>query len=133
MSRHLFAFTRAHRLAAVPFGVSPSTAWVEVGDDLVRVRFGPWRLETDRVNVAGVERTGGYSFVKTAGPAHLSLADRGITFATNGDAGVCLRFVEPVAVRFPVGRLRCPAATVTVVDPDRLRAELERGPQAPSL
>ena len=126
MSRHPFAFSTAYRLAALPFGVTPGTAWVEVDDGTLRIRFGPWRLHTDVDNVVDVEESGGYAFLKTAGPAHLSLADRGITFASNGERGLCLRFAEAPKVHFAVGHLRCPGATVTVADPDALRADLGR-------
>jgi len=124
MSRHDFLFTRAHQIAGLPFGVAPRTTWVEVSDDELRVRFGPWRLVTPLDNVAGCSVTGPYTFVKTAGPAHLSFSDRGITFGTNGDRGLCVRFHEPVPAIDPLGRLRHPAATLTVVDPDELAAVL---------
>lgn len=81
------------------------------------MRFGPWNLRTPVSNIASCERTGPFTIPKTAGPAHLSLADRGITFATNRDAGLCLRFAEPVSAIDPFGWIRHPAATVTV---DRL-------------
>jgi hypothetical protein len=126
MARHLFAFTTPYRLAALPFGVTPRSAWAEVASGVLRVSFGRWRLHTEVSNVAGVEESGDYAFLKTAGPAHLSLSDRGITFATNPDRGLCLRFDEPTRVDFPVGHLRCPAATVTVADPEALRADLGR-------
>ena len=83
-----------------------------------------WRLRTAVDNVEDVEESGDYAFVKTAGPAHLSLADRGITFATNADQGLCVRFVDRVRVDLPLGHLRCPAATLTVADPAALRADL---------
>ncbi len=111
-----FTFTRAYRIAAAPFGIRPATAWVEVNDTELRARFGPWRLTTARENVVAAEPSGGYTFVKTAGPAHLSFADKGLTFATNPDHGVCLRFEEPVPVLDPTGRLRHPGLTVTVTD-----------------
>ena len=62
--------------------------------------------------------------LKTIGPAHLSLADRGLTFATNRDEGVCIRFHEPVKGIDPLGVLRHPALTVTVDDVDALVASL---------
>jgi hypothetical protein len=123
VQRFPFVFARAYRLAALPFGVQPDTAFVDVGDDLV-VRFGPWKLVTPRSNVIGTEATGGFSFLKTAGPAHLSLSDRGITFATNGDRALCIRFAEPVRGLDPFGLLRHPDATVTVADPLGLAAAL---------
>ena len=103
----------------------PSTTWVEVDETRLRARFGFWTLDTPRANVKDVTTTGGYSFIRTAGPAHLSLADHGVTFATNGDRGVCVCFHEPVKVLDPTGRLRHPGATFTVADPDALVAALE--------
>jgi hypothetical protein len=125
--RFQFRFSTGHRLAALPFGVTPRTAWAELDQGELRVRFGPWRLRTHLANIDGIEESGGYAFVKTAGPAHLSLADRGITFATTGDHGLCLRFVEPARVDFKLGHLRCPGATLTLADPDGFRAALTSG------
>lgn len=119
-----FRFTPAYRLAGLPFGITPHTACVVVSDGRLEIRFGPWRLETDLPNVDGTELTGPYGFLKTAGPAHLSLADKGITFATNGDRGVCIRFRDPVPAIDPLHALRHPGATVTVADPERLAARL---------
>lgn len=124
--RFPFAFAPSYRLAALPFGVLPRTAWVEVDPLRLRARFGLWTLDTPRSNVADVAVTGGYSFIRTAGPAHLSLTDHGVTFATNGDRGVCVCFHEPVRVLDPTGRLRHPGATFTVADPDGLVAALAR-------
>lgn len=121
MQRFEFAFAPSYRLAALPFGIVPATSWVEVGDGHLTVRFGPWRLRTPLSNVAGTEISGGYAFVKTAGPAHLSFSDRGVTFATNGDRGLCVRFHEPVRVLFP---LTHPGVTLTVADPEALAAAL---------
>ena len=120
-----FAFDPRYRLAGLPFGVTPRTTRVTVGDEL-RVAFGPWRLRTPLSNIAAVEVTGPYGFVRTAGPAHLSFADRGVTFATNGDRGVCVRFREPVRVLDPTGRLRHPGATLTVADVEGLATLLRR-------
>jgi hypothetical protein len=77
-------------------------------------------VETALDNVVDVSVTGPYRFVKTAGPAHLSLADRGLTFATNGDRGVCLTMREPIRGIDPFGLLRHPNLTVTVADCDGL-------------
>jgi len=120
-----FAFDNRYRLAALPFGVTPRTARVTVGDEL-RVAFGPWRLRTPLANITAVDITGPYGFLKTAGPAHLSFSDRGVTFATNGARGVCVRFREPVRVLDPTGRLRHPGATLTVADVDGLATLLRR-------
>jgi hypothetical protein len=122
--RFAFAFTTPYRIAGLPFGITPSTAWVEVDERELRARFGPWRLRTPLANVGGTQLTGGFSFVRTAGPAHLSLADRGVTFATNGDRAVCVSFVEPVRALDPLGLIRHPGATLTVAEPEVLAAAL---------
>ena len=111
-----FRFTTPYRLAALPFGITPSTCEVRCENGTVQARFGLWRLRTTLDNVADVSITGPYAFAKTAGPAHLSLSDRGLTFATNGDWGVCISFATPVGGIEPTGRLRHPSLTVTVAD-----------------
>lgn len=125
MSVHRFAFDPAYRLPGLLFGVVPANAWVEVGARELHVRYGLWRLRTPLDNVAGCQVTDGYSWIKTAGPAHLSLADRGVSFVTCHGPGLCVAFHESVAAIDWVGRIRHPAATMTVEDPELLRAELE--------
>ncbi|MGH8904316.1 MAG: hypothetical protein ACRDYA_22190 [Egibacteraceae bacterium] len=124
IERFGFRFAPAYRLPGLLFGVTPRTAEVVINGSRLGIRFGPWRLESDLANIIGTEMTGPYSLIKTVGPAHLSLADRGITFATTGERGVCIRFRVPVAAMDPFGILRHPAATVTVTDPERLAARL---------
>ena len=91
-----------------------------MGAGRLTARFGLWQVQTALDNLADVSITGPYTFVKTAGPAHLSLADRGLTFATNGDRGVCLAMVEPIGGIDPFGLLRHPNLTLTVADCDGL-------------
>ena len=124
--RFPFRFASAYRLPALAFGITPLTARVDLGDTDLRVRFGPWSLRTPRSNVAGVQRTGGFGYLKTAGPAHLSFSDHGVSFCTNGDDAVCVRFHEPVRALDPTGRLRHPGATLTVEDVPGLIAALAR-------
>jgi hypothetical protein len=126
--RFPFRFAASYRPVALAFGVTPRTAYVDLTDVELVVRFGLWRLSTPVGNVAGVERTGGFSYLKTAGPPHLSFADHGVTFATNGDDAVCVRFREPVKLLDPTGRIRHPGATLTLADPDAFVAELARTP-----
>ena len=130
--RFPLAFAPAHRAVGLLFGVTPGTAWVEVNDGELRARFGPWYIVTPMANVAGTEATGPYTVLKTIGPAHLSLGDRGLTFATNDRKGLCIRFAEPVAGIEPTGRLRHPALTVTVADVDGLAAALDGGGPTPA-
>lgn len=122
MSTHRFPFEfePLYRLPARALGITDATTWVEVDDERFVARFGPWRVETARSNVRGVGVTGPYGVPKTIGPAHLSLRDRGLTFATNRRQGACITFKEPVTGIDPVGLLRHPGLTVTVADPDGL-------------
>jgi hypothetical protein len=118
VTRFEFDFDLAYRLAGLPFGITPWTAYAEVGPVELKVRYGPWSLRTPRSNVTAATRTGGYTFVKTAGPPHLSFTDRGVSFATNGRSGVCVRFDRPVPAIDPTGRITHPGATLTLVDPE---------------
>ena len=123
-----FRFDARYRLLAAPFGISPARAEVRLGDGRLVARFGPWTVETPLTNLAGAEVTGPYGLLKTAGPAHLSFADRGLTFASNGDRGVCIRFRQPVPGISPTRAPLHPALTVTVADVDGLhRAVLALG------
>jgi hypothetical protein len=118
--RFTFRFADAYRRPARLFGITPQTAWVAVGADTLRARFGRWRLTTPRSNISGVSVTGPYAFLKTAGPARLAVTDRGLTFATNGARGVLISFHSPVRCLDPLGVLRHPELTVTVADIDGL-------------
>jgi hypothetical protein len=120
MTRFAFRFDPRYRRAARPFGITPDNVWVEVDQGRLTARFGPWRLSTPLGNVKGVEITGPYRFVKTAGPARLGITDRGLTFATNGERGACISFVTAVRGIEPLGVLRHPELTVTVKDVDGL-------------
>lgn len=122
--RFPFRFTPLYRLAALPFGVTESTAAVEVDATQLRIRFGPWRVRTPLSNVVSTTMTGPFSALKTAGPAHLSFVDHGMTCATNGERGLCIRFQEPVRGLEPFGLLRHPAVTVTVEECERLAGVL---------
>ena len=97
-SRHVFGFDfdDLYRWADRPLGIGPDSASVEVDADRVVARFGRWTAEIDRSNIVGAEVTGPYNVIKTIGPPHLSLADRGITFATNRRQGVCIRLARPI-------------------------------------
>lgn len=121
-----FAFEARVRPAAALFGVTPRTARVDLDDLHLRVQFGAWRLLTPVANIASATRSGPYSWWKVAGPPHLSLADRGITFATTTAGGVCLELHRPVPALLPVGWVRHPGVTITLADPDAFLAALPR-------
>ncbi|MFC0505788.1 hypothetical protein [Micromonospora costi] len=117
--RFPFRFDPPFRPALALLGVRPETAWVEVDEARLLVRFGPWRLTTARANVAGVTRGGPYRWWRVIGP-HLSLVDRGVTFGSSTSPGLCVRFGTSVPALAPGSWLRHPAVTVTVADPDAL-------------
>jgi hypothetical protein len=123
-TRFPFRFDPTYRRLARLFGVTPDRAWVDLDDDGLEARYGPWRVRTPVSNIADVEVTGPYAFLKTAGPARLAVTDRGLTFASNGDRGVCLSFRSPVSGIERSGRIRHPELTVTVLDVDGLVAAL---------
>ena len=106
------------------FGVRPGRAWVTVDAETFTAAFGPWRVTTPMPNIVHAEVSGPYAAWKVAGPARLSAADRGLTFATSRHRGVCILFADPVAGIEPLGLLRHPNLTVTVERPDDLVARL---------
>lgn len=124
---HRFGFREDNTfaLASRAFGVTGDRAYVDVDDEILRIRFGPWSLTTTMDNVESAAVTGPYRWWKVIGPPHLSLRDRGITFATSPAKGVCIRFREAVPAAIPGAVIRHPAATVTVDDPDDLVRFLE--------
>jgi hypothetical protein len=122
--RFTFRFADAYRRPARLFGITPDTAWVDVDAEMLRARFGRWRVRTPLANISAVAVTGPYAFLKTAGPARLAITDRGLTFATNGERGVLISFHSPVRGLDPLGVLRHPELTVTVADIDGLAARL---------
>ena len=121
-----FAFDRSYRRISWLFGVTESRAQLTVTAGELTARFGPWLLSTTLDNVASANTTGPYAYLKTAGPAHLSLSDHGLTFATNGRRGVCIQFRDPVPAIDPFGLIRHPNLTVTVADADGLMEILHR-------
>ena len=118
--RFSFRFDSSYRRLARLFGVSPERAWVDLGEAEFEARYGPWRVRTPVSNIAEARVTGPYAFLKTAGPARLAITDRGLTFASNGDRGVCITFRSPVTGIDPFSRIRHPELTVTVLDVDGL-------------
>lgn len=123
-----FAFAPSYAVAGRAFGITRRSTTVEVGPAWLFVRFGPWRLLTPRNNIASAEVTGGFSWAKTAGPPHLSLSDRGVSFTTNGDRALCLKFHEPVPAIDPTGTITHPGATLSVADPEGLADALGHRP-----
>ena len=127
--RFAFRFDPAYRRAAAVFGVKPDSAYVDVVDgsdrpETFEARYGPWVVRTPIANVVGAIPTGPYSTAKTIGPAHVSLVDGGLTFASNGDRGLCIHFRNSVPGIAPISIVRHPSLTVTVDDVEGLARAL---------
>jgi hypothetical protein len=125
-AQYRFSWDPRYQRAARLFGITPSRAWVDLDADRLLAHFGAWCVRTPRANVLDAEITGPYAFLKTAGPPRLGITDRSLSFATNGEAGVCLTFARPVAGIEPTGLLTHPSLTLTVDDLDGFAAALHR-------
>lgn len=121
-----FEFEPRYRRAGRVFGVTPGSTSITVTDTGLQARFGPWRATVALDNIDKVQVSGPFAFLKTAGPAHLGLTDRGLTFATNSHAGVYLEFHEPITGIDPFGLIKHPNLTLTPADTAGLAALLSR-------
>ena len=121
-----FEFDRSFRPVLRVLGVRPSNARVVLtDDDHLLVEFGRWKLHTPVSNIKCATLTGDYRWIRAVG-VRMSLRDRGITFGTNRDAGVCIEFNEAVPAIFPLPLARHPGVTVTVADPAGLKGAIDR-------
>lgn len=126
-----FRFHPVFRAVQRPLGITPGSASVRIEGEHLDIEFGRWRVRTPLSNVVSTQVTGPYSWPKVIGPPHLSLADRGLTFATNRDRGVCVHLDRPVRGIEPLGLVRHPAVTVTVSDVTGLAEVLGRSTAEP--
>ena len=120
-----FAFDSQFRPFLALIGVTSGTAHVTLTAEQLVARFGPWTCETPIGNVRDVCRTGPYHWYKAIGPRG-SFVDRGLTFGTTTQGGVCVLLREPVPGLTPVGPLRHPGITLTLAEPERFVASLRR-------
>ncbi len=116
-----FDFDKRFSPLLVMLGAIPSNSRVELRDDRVAVRLGPWRLSSSTANVARLDVTGPYRWYRAIG-LRLSLSDLGLTFGTNARRGLCIEFVQPVRSFLGVYH---PAVTVTVRQPEMLKSAIE--------
>lgn len=120
-----FAFDRRYAWILRGLGVRPGNSAVMLGGGNLSVRFGRWHTSTPIGNIAGLEITENYRWWKAIG-IRGSLVDHGLTFGTNADRGLCVKFVEPIPALLPLSPIRHPGMTVTVADVDGLAAALRR-------
>ncbi len=114
-----FRFSRFAARTLPLFGIRHRTSAVVIDNGELLARFGRVRVATTLDNVLDAQVTGPYSWLKALG-VRVSMADRGLTFGSNTQAGVCLRFHRPVEGVMKRFGLRHPGLTVTVADPDAL-------------
>jgi hypothetical protein len=115
-----FPYRLDYRLAPfwAPFGLRPWKDGVRITDDGHFVAsFGFLVVQAALDNIDGAHVTRDYRWWTAAG-ARLSLADDGLTFGTNRDAGVCVHFTTKVPSL--LRRSGHSALTVTVGDPEGL-------------
>jgi hypothetical protein len=111
------------------FGLRGSKDGVTLADGGTFVAtFGFLKLQTTVTNITGAHITRNYRWW-TAFGARASLADDGLSFGTNRDAGVCVHFAEKVPS--PLRRRGHSALTVTVADLEGLTSALGGNPNEP--
>lgn len=115
-----FRFDPKFRLPLLGLGITPGNSTVRIDHETFDARFGPFRLRTPLANLKDVQITRDYLWIKAIGP-RVSRSDRGATFGTNTEGGVCVCFHKPVRALFGV---KHPGLTVTVEDIDGLAASV---------
>ena len=123
MTQHFaYAIDKRYLPFLLPFGLRRSKDGVHLSDDgTFLATFGFLKLETPVRNITGAHITRNYRWWTAVG-ARASLADDGLTFGTNPDAGVCIHFADKVPS--PLRRSGHSALTVTVAELEGLTSAL---------
>ena len=109
----------------VPFGLRGSKDGVTLTDEgSLLATFGFFTIKTPLANVSAAHITRNYRWW-TAFGVRGSMADDGLSFGTNHNAGVCIHFTEKVPS--PLRRSGHSALTVTVADLEGLASALGAG------
>jgi hypothetical protein len=118
-----YAIDRRYLPVLVPFGLRPKTDGVTLTNEgAFLATFGFFKIATPLANIKDAHITRHYRWW-TAFGVRGSMADDGLSFGTNHDAGVCIHFVEKVPS--PLRRSGHSALTVTVADLDGLTKALD--------
>jgi hypothetical protein len=126
MTEHYaYAIDRLYLPLLLPFGLKRDRDGVTLADDSFEATFGFFSLTTTRENITGAHITRNYRWW-TAFGARGSMADDGLSFGTNHEAGVCIHFAEKVPSR--LSKKGHSALTVTVEDLDGLTRALGGDP-----
>jgi len=128
MTQHFgYAVDRRYLPVLLPFGFKRDRDGVTLADGAFKATFGFFTVSTARVNITGAHITRNYRWW-TAFGARASMADDGLSFGTNHEAGVCIHFAEKVPSR--LSKRGHSALTVTVADLDGLTRALRGDPDA---
>lgn len=103
----------------IAFGVTPERAWAEIGDGVVRCRFGRFEFAVPIAKVARWRIEGPWRWITAIG-VRMSVRHRDVSFAGSPRGGVRLDFRAPVRW----GILNVPAAYYGVEDLEGFAAEL---------
>jgi hypothetical protein len=122
-----YAIDRWYLPLLLPFRFKRGRDGVTLTDDAFEATFGFFRIATTRGNITGAHITRDYRWW-TAFGVRGSMADDGLSFGTNHDAGVCIHFAEKVPSR--LRRSGHSALTVTVEDVEGLTRALGGDPDA---
>jgi hypothetical protein len=120
-----YAVDRWYLPALLAFGFKRDRDGVTLTSDTFKATLGFVRVTTARDNVTGAHITRGYRWW-TAFGVRRSMADDGLSFGTNHDAGVCIHFAQKVPS--PLSRRGHSALTVTVADLEGLTRALGGDP-----
>ena len=109
--RFAYAIDKRYLPLLVPFGLRGSKDGVTLTDEgSLLATFGFFTIKTPLANVSGAHITRNYRWW-TAFGVRGSMADDGLSFGTNHNAGVCIHFTEKVPS--PLRRSGHSALTVT--------------------
>jgi hypothetical protein len=111
--------SRSRPLLRLLFGVTREKAWAEIGDGVVRVRFGWWALAVPIATVARWRIEGPWAWITAIG-VRRSIRHGDLSFSGSPHGGVRLDFRSPVRW----GILKVPAVYYGVDDLDGFAAEL---------
>ncbi|HET7494895.1 MAG TPA: hypothetical protein VFJ80_05555 [Candidatus Limnocylindrales bacterium] len=114
---------RRSRLVLLLFGVRPSNAYVDLGDDALDAHFGFFRFRTPTSNLTSWRIEGPWRWITAIG-VRMSVRHHDLTFGGTNRGGVRVDFKEPVRM----AGIHVPALYVTVDDLEGFAAALvERG------
>jgi hypothetical protein len=105
----------------LPFRWSRAQGVTLTDDDRFVAGYGPFTVDVPLSQIDEAHVTGPYRWWSAVGP-RLSMADDGLTFGTNAEAGVCIHFTPKI--HRVIGFRDHSALTVTVADVEGLVATL---------